>query len=97
MVQRLGAAALDETTIVGGAELSVTAPPATLLRLTTGQLLLVVAGVACAAMSNEGVRELVCMDGQRALMLMANDVGDGAPSLDACSQRVCWRQPAAGE
>ena len=98
VVQRLGAAALDETTIVSDAELSVTAPPAAPLRLTTGQLLLVVADVAVRRDGGEGVTELVCMDGQRALMLMANDVGDRAPSLDACSQRVLpWRQPTAGE
>ena len=46
VVQRLGAAALDEATVVSDAELSVTAPPAAPLRLTTGQLLLVVADVA---------------------------------------------------
>ena len=102
VVQRLGAAsvALDEPidTDVDGAELSVAVPPTAPLRLTTGQLLLVVADVAMRRDGGEGVTELVCMDGQRALMLMANDVGDGAPSLDACSQRVLpWRQPTAGE
>ena len=102
VVQRLGAAsvALDEPidTDVDGAELSVAVPPTAPLRLTTGQLLLVVADVAMRRDGGEGVTELVCMDGQRALMLMANEVGDGAPPMDTCSQRVLpWRQPTASE